>query len=77
MCNPVKNVAVLKEGDEAIICCLKDSELSMKLTEMGCLPGTKIVMERPAPLGDPIRIKLGGEYSLSLRKEEAHIIMVR
>ena len=77
MCNPLKNVAQLKEGDKAVICCLKQSELSMKLTEMGCLPGTKIEVERPAPLGDPMRIKLANEYSLSLRKEEADIIMVR
>ena len=77
MCNPIKNVASLKVGEKAIICCLKDSEFSMKLTEMGCLPGTSLVVERPAPLGDPMRIRLGGEYCLSLRKDEADIIMVR
>ena len=77
MCNTLKNISSLKEGDKAIICCLKDDELSMKLTEMGCLPGTEVVVEKPAPLGDPMRIKIGGEYSLSLRKSEADIIMVR
>lgn len=77
MCNPLKNVAELKEGDKAVICCLKNSELATKLTEMGCLPGTKLVVEKPAPLGDPMRINLGGDYSLSLRIDEARLIMVR
>lgn len=77
MCNPIKNVASLKEGEKAIICCLKDSELSIKLTEMGCLPGTKLEVERPAPLGDPMRININGEYSLSLRVEEADLIMIK
>ena len=77
MCIATKNVAVLKEKDKAIICCLKESELSMKLTEMGCTPGVEIEIERPAPLGDPMRIKIGGEYSLSLRREEAELIMVK
>lgn len=77
MCNPSKKISALKEGDEAIICCLKQDELSIKLTEMGCLPGTKITIERPAPLGDPMRIKIGNEYSLSLRKEEADLIMIQ
>ena len=77
MSNSIKNIAMLSEGDKAVICHLKNSELSIKLTEMGCLPGTEIEVERPAPLGDPMRIKIGNEYSLSLRKEEASIIMIR
>lgn len=77
MCDSLKNVAALKPGQKATICCLKDDELSTKLTEMGCLPGIEIEVERPAPLGDPIRIKLGDQYSLSLRKDEASLIMIK
>lgn len=77
MGNSIKNIAMLSEGDKAVICHLENSDLSIKLTEMGCLPGTEIEVERPAPLGDPMRIKIANEYSLSLRKEEASIIMIR
>ena len=70
-------LADLKQGEEGVIDSFSDTEMSLKLMEMGCLPGEKVSIERRAPLGDPMRIKLGGEYSLSLRKDEADIIMVR
>jgi DtxR family Mn-dependent transcriptional regulator len=49
-----------------------------RLLEMGVTKGAPVVVERVAPLGDPIEIKVKG-YSLSLRKEEAagvEIVMV-
>ena len=42
---------------------------------MGLVKGTIIEVERVAPLGDPIEIKLQG-YHLSLRKEEAINVLV-
>ena len=42
---------------------------------MGLVPGSEIEMERYAPLGDPVEIKLKG-YHLSLRKEEAENIIL-
>jgi Fe2+ transport system protein FeoA len=42
---------------------------------MGVTPGTVVEVERVAPLGDPIDIKVKG-YHLSLRKEEAEGIEV-
>ena len=50
-----------------------DDQLSLKLLDMGCLPGTSVEMKFAAPLGDPICIKIDG-YSLSLRKSEAATI---
>jgi Fe2+ transport system protein FeoA len=42
---------------------------------MGIVPGAELEMERYAPLGDPVEIKLKG-YHLSLRKEEADNILL-
>ncbi len=43
--------------------------------DMGIVKGTLIEVERLAPLGDPIEIKIR-DYHLSLRKEEAADIYV-
>jgi Fe2+ transport system protein FeoA len=43
---------------------------SRRILDMGIVPGTALEVERIAPLGDPIWIRLKG-YQLSLRKEEA------
>ena len=76
MSNPVKSIADLKIGEKATICCFKDEEMSLKLLEMGCLPGTEIKMSCKAPFGDPVCIRVSG-YALSLRKEEAATIMIQ
>lgn len=46
-----------------------------KLLSLGLLRGTEVLIERKAPLGDPLQIKVRG-FSLSLRKEEASMIAV-
>ncbi len=48
---------------------------SVRLREMGLLPGTGITLVRCAPFGDPIEIKVRG-YHLTLRKSEAEHVMV-
>lgn len=65
----------LKPGQEAIIKQFDNSEISLKLLEMGCIPGEKILMEQAAPLGGPISVNISG-YSLSLRIAEAEGIIV-
>ncbi len=50
-------------------------ELHKRLVDMGLVPGAVVGVERVAPLGDPIEIKLRG-YHLSLRREEAALITV-
>ena len=65
----------LKSGEQATILSFDNSELELKLMEMGCLPGENVVVEQIAPLGDPISIRIAG-YSLSLRKNEANQIFV-
>lgn len=46
-----------------------------KIIEMGMVRGTEVEVEKLAPLGDPMDIKLKG-YHLSLRKDEAAGILV-
>ncbi|TAE90405.1 MAG: ferrous iron transport protein A [Runella slithyformis] len=70
-----KTIADLKTGERAIIRSFRDVSLSLKLLEMGCLPGTEIVLNFKAPFGDPIGIQMGG-YCLSMRKAEAATILV-
>lgn len=68
-------LTALKIGSSGIIKDFTDLNLSVKLMEMGCLPGERITFERTAPLGDPIAVSIAG-YQLSLRKEEAATIIV-
>jgi ferrous iron transport protein A len=65
----------LKLGQEAIISRFDRNEIYLKLMEMGCVPGERILLEKVAPLGDPISINISG-YSLSLRLNEAEHILV-
>jgi len=51
------------------------SSVTKRFVEMGISRGSVIEVERVAPLGDPIEIKVKG-YHLSLRKEEAKNIHV-
>ena len=46
-----------------------------RFLEMGLVSGSEVEMERVAPLGDPIEIRIKG-YHLALRKEEAANIQV-
>jgi DtxR family Mn-dependent transcriptional regulator len=50
-------------------------ETRRRIIDMGMTPGTLVRVERIAPLGDPMEIKVKG-YHLSLRMEEARTISV-
>lgn len=65
----------LRSGEKATINSFVSTELELKLMEMGCIPGEEVIVEQIAPLGDPISIRIAG-YSLSLRKNEAHQVIV-
>jgi ferrous iron transport protein A len=66
----------LKQGAIGIVKEFTDLEMSVKLMEMGCLPGEAVTVSRIAPLGDPIAINVSG-YQLSLRKFEASTIILQ
>jgi ferrous iron transport protein A len=65
----------LRPGQEGIIREFNSNEILLKLLEMGCVPGERILLEQVAPLGGPISVSVAG-YHLSLRLNEADQIMV-
>lgn len=71
----IARLSDLKPGQEGIIKEFQSSEIFLKLMEMGCVPGEKILLEQIAPLGDPISVSVSG-YHLSLRLNEAEHILV-
>ena len=46
-----------------------------RLMDMGVVKNTEVTMQRVAPLGDPVEIKIKG-YDLALRLEEAAEIKI-
>lgn len=52
-----------------------ERSIRRKLLDMGLVVGEEVMIERVAPLGDPIEIRIKG-YHLSLRKEEAASVLV-
>ncbi len=70
------NLAMLKPGEKGRIVGIGAiGPLKRRLMDMGVLVGEEIRVEKIAPLGDPIELKIKG-YSLSLRKREAEGIAV-
>jgi ferrous iron transport protein A len=62
-------------GKTVIIKSFENNDIFLKLMEMGCVPGEKIIVDQIAPFGDPISILVAG-YNLSLRLNEAENIWV-
>jgi ferrous iron transport protein A len=44
--------------------------MSVRLLEMGFVPGVEVALVKRAPLGDPLELRLRG-YHVSLRRAEA------
>jgi ferrous iron transport protein A len=65
----------LKIGQKGVIDSFTDVNISLKLMEMGCMPGEEVILDKIAPMGDPIAIKVSG-YTLSLRKAEASTVLI-
>ena len=67
---------LLRPGQKATISRINGaSALRRRFIEMGIVKGETILIERHAPLGDPIEYLVKG-YHLALRKEEANQIEV-
>jgi ferrous iron transport protein A len=66
----------VEPGSTGTISSLECSRLlKRRLMDMGIVAGTRFTVERVAPLGDPMELKLNG-FNLSLRKKEAGNIWV-
>ncbi len=53
---------------------INDQLLRMQLLNLGILPEMELVIERIAPLGDPLQLNING-FFLSLRREDAQKIL--
>ena len=63
-------------GQEAVITAVGgEGSLRCRLLDMGLIPKTRVRVEKIAPMGDPLELRVRG-YSLSLRKEDAGKIEV-
>ena len=67
----------LKTGTSGIITAVGgDGALRCRLLDMGLIPRTRVTLQKVAPMGDPIEIRVRG-YELTLRVEETQKIEVR
>ena len=66
----------MKIGAAAVITAVGgDGALRCRLLDMGIIPKTRVTLQKVAPMGDPIEIRVRG-YELTLRVEEAEKIEV-
>ena len=67
----------LKIGESAVIDTVGGTgELRQHFLDMGLIPGTKVTLQKIAPMGDPIQIHLRG-YELTIRREDAKQIALK
>ena len=72
----VKKLNQMKKGDCGKVVRISGSgSVHRRLLDMGMVAGSQVEMQRVAPLGDPIEVRIKG-YNLSLRKSEAAAITV-
>ena len=70
------DLADLNVGETAYVSdVVGASAFKERILEMGLVPGQKVKVERKAPLGDPIVIRVQG-YQLGLRKNQARAVGV-
>jgi ferrous iron transport protein A len=70
------NLAHLKPGEKGKITAIGTvGPLKRRLLDMGVLVGEEVKVQKVAPMGDPIEVRIKS-YSLSLRKSEAEAIGV-
>ena len=63
-------------GQEAIITAVGgQGELRCRFLYMGIIPKTRVRMQKVAPMGDPMEIRLRG-YELTIRREDAAKITI-
>lgn len=71
-----KKLSELEPGDKGVVVKIGgNSSTRRRIMDMGVVRGTKVLLVRRAPLGDPIELEIR-DYNLSLRKREADNIYV-
>ena len=72
----ITTLADMEPGQKGTITRVQgQGTLRRRLMDLGMISGTPVVMERSAPLGDPIEILVKGTH-LSLRRDEASAVQV-
>ena len=67
----------LKIGEQGTIATVGgEGALRLRFLDMGLIPGTKVLLQKVAPMGDPIQICIRG-YELSIRREDARKITLK
>lgn len=67
----------LKIGEDGVITQVGgEGALRLRFLDMGLIPGTKVLLQKIAPMGDPIQIQIRG-YELTIRREDAQKIAIR
>lgn len=65
----------LSAGEKGMFKEFQSDDVYLKMLDMGCMPDEKFIVERIAPLGDPISLKLS-HSSISIRKSDAEKIVI-
>ena len=66
----------LSVGSSAVISAVGgEGPLRCRLLDMGLIPRTRVTLQKVAPMGDPIEIRVRG-YELTLRIEDAKKIEI-
>ena len=72
----MKTLDQIKIGSTATITAVGgEGSLRCRLLDMGLIPHTRVTLQKIAPMGDPIEIRVRG-YELTLRVEDARKIEV-
>jgi ferrous iron transport protein A len=74
---PKQKLSDVPLGGMVTIVGFEDELLSLKLMEMGFIPGSSVKVDLEAPLGCPVCVTIGGDYQISLRKSEAATVLVQ
>lgn len=67
----------LKIGQSGVIATVGgEGALRLRFLDMGLIPGTKVTLQKVAPMNDPIQLHLRG-YELTIRREDAMQITLK
>ena len=67
----------LQIGQSGTVTCVGgEGPLRLRFLDMGIIPGTRVWLQKIAPMGDPIQIQLRG-YELTIRREDAGMIDIQ
>ncbi|MBE7001417.1 MAG: ferrous iron transport protein A [Ruminococcaceae bacterium] len=67
----------LQIGQQGVISAVGgEGALRLRFLDMGLIPGTCVLLQKVAPMGDPIQIQVRG-YELTIRREDARMIRLQ